>query len=192
MSLRLKLHSFWIRSAIAALSLLLAWGISGCSDKGKPGSGSGKSGSGSSLPPEERIRDGLSDEWRLDHPECTHAKKVTSPDPGSPEEVVLNVYRAALAPDTEEAFQQFYAQLDDTKYSEEEARRHFWGRLREHVDKYVEGPDDPTYILCRIAKKTGREDYVKLFVLSKVKTKSNPPYGMVQRGNRWVIEFFNY
>ena len=135
---------------------------------------------------------GLSDDWRREHPECTDAKRVTVPDPSSPEAVILDVFRAALEPDTEEAFQHFYATLDADMYDEPFARRQLWPRLRQHVASYVEGPDDPSYVLCRTVRKEGRDDYLKIFVFSKVRTKSHPPIAFVRKDDRWIIEFFNY
>lgn len=134
------------------------------------------------------VRDGLSEDWRLDHPECAEARKIETAEPGTPEALLLQVFAAASGPASEEKFQQFYAVLDPEKYTEEWARTQFWERIRTHVDKYVEGPDRPTYIVCREDRKS--DEQTKLFVFSKVSSKSHTPYGFRKRDGQWRIEFF--
>lgn len=137
---------------------------------------------------EPAVKDGLGEDWRLDHPECAEARKIEKAEPGSPEALLRQVFEAASAPDSEESFQKFYAALDPEKYTDQWARTEFWGRIRTHVDKYVEGPQDPTYIVCREDRRS--DEQTKLFVFSKVSSKSHTPYGFRKRDGQWRIEFF--
>ena len=178
-------------AVFVTLGMFLALGATGCKDKG--GGGSKKSSSSRVTPtgPEEpEMRDGLDSDWRLEHSECKKARKIESPDPGSAEETLRLMFAVASGPDSEEAFQKFYGFLHPERYAEDFARRQFWGRIREHVAKYVESPDDPTYIICREQTKSGRDDYIKYYVFSKVKSKSHTPYALVRVGESWLIEFF--
>jgi len=134
------------------------------------------------------VVDGLSEDWRLDNPECAQGRKVDQVAPGSPEAVLRQVFEAATGPDDEAGFQKFYATLDPEQYTEEWAKTEFWGRIRQHVEKYVGGPQDLTFIVCREDRKS--DEQTKLFVYSKEKSKTPPPYGLRKRDGQWRIEFF--
>jgi hypothetical protein len=134
------------------------------------------------------IKDGLSEDWRLDHPECSEARKIEKPAPDSPEALLRQVFAAASGPDDAAGFQRFYETLDAEQYTEEWARSQFWGRIREHVAKYVESPQDPTYIVCREDRRS--DEQIKLYVFSKEKQKTHTPYGFRKRDGQWRIEFF--
>ena len=176
--------------AFTAAFGLVAVAAVACKKDGAPaasGGGAAAEGAAKKAPP--AVRDGLSEDWRLDHPDCPDARKVTTPVEGTPEATLWQVFQAASGPDTEEGFQKFYAAMDPDKYTEEWARAQFWERSRGHVSKYVESETDPSFIVCRTEPKS--ETRTKLYIFSKDSTKTHTPCGLEKIGDGpWKIEFF--
>lgn len=139
-------------------------------------------------PAEPAVRDGLTRDWRTLNSECASGRRVEKPQPGSADEVLWQVYGAALAADDDASFARFYALLDSDRYTEDWAKTQFWSRLRSHVTKYVAAPDNPSFIVCREEKKS--EDQIKIFVFSSDPKKSHTPYGLKKIDGAWRIEFF--
>lgn len=98
---------------------------------------------------------------------------------------LYRAYQAALKGNTPEAFEEFQA-----AFQPEADRNHLktqiFPRVVEHVGKYVAGPSDPSFTLCRVEKQT--PDRVKVFVQSRDQKKSDPPSLLVLRDGKWLID----
>lgn len=102
---------------------------------------------------------------------CDLNKRVSSPEPGSPEAVIWRMYQLAQGPDTEEALAQFVALFPSTKNARE-IKENYWGRVRANVGKYTVEPGKPDFVICR----TGfRDEGTMYYIVTKDPRQSPPP-----------------
>lgn len=121
-------------------------------------------------------------------PTCPTPRTVRAPAEGTPEAAVAEVYRAALAPDTEASFQRFAAAFSAVK-KERFLREQLWPRARAHVGKYVRDAQRFSFDICRTESRAGQ---MKIFVRSFDPAKSHPPIRLVREGAGWRIDFFTW
>lgn len=116
---------------------------------------------------------------------CDLNKRVSNPDPASPEGVIWRMYAAALKPDTEETFKEFVALFPASKNARE-IRENYWGRMRSNVGKFVVEAGKPDYIICRTAY---RDDGKMYYIVTKDERQSPPPItvGPVDGQNKIVF-----
>lgn len=116
---------------------------------------------------------------------CPANQTVTSGDLAQIGGALYRAYQAALKGNTPEAFEEFQA-----AFQPEADRNHLktqvFPRVVEHVGKYVAGPSDPSFTLCRVEKQT--DDRVKVFVQSRDPKKSDPPSLLVLRDGKWLLD----
>ena len=120
---------------------------------------------------------------------CPGAERFSDPGVEDPEYPLAEIYRAALMPDGDEAFKRFSSQFAsslDARFLREQQ----WPRVRKHVRKYIQDPEDFAFELCRREVKV--DGSIKVFVRSYDERKSNPPCTLAQDGNQWKVKFFSY
>ena len=98
--------------------------------------------------------------------------EVKNPEPGSPEEVVLNLIKSGLIPDEEQAFEEYlkwhHSDWKSTEKSIAERRNYDWARFRKcslNLD-YVKSKDDLTFTVTR--KEEYPDGTIKLFIQTKL------------------------
>jgi hypothetical protein len=127
-------------------------------------------------------------------PKCALSENVTAPAQGSPEWVIQEIYTAATSTGDDEAnFQRFYKQFDATQTAESWARSQYWGRVKQHVPKYVDNPGGSPahYTLCE--RRVEGPDTTRFSIRSNDPAKMNPPITVRKDGsgqNRVI--FFSY
>lgn len=115
--------------------------------------------------------------------QCPVNRKVTSDDLGQIGGAIYKAFRAALrGPEGFEEFQSAFVPDADRAH----LKTQIFPRVMQHVAKYVEGPDDPTFTLCRIEQQNPQR--VKVFVLSRDPQKSDPPSILVLQDGKWLID----
>ncbi|TNF29015.1 MAG: hypothetical protein EP329_16730 [Deltaproteobacteria bacterium] len=123
-------------------------------------------------------------------PRCELNEEVVDPKADTPEWVIYQLLDAARTKDdSEDAFQKFYAQFDESQ-AESWVRQQFWPRARKHVTKYLLG--DPSqgvvYKICDRREDNGK---IKIFIQSTDPTKSNPPITVKKDdGGKWKVVFY--
>lgn len=102
---------------------------------------------------------------------CDANRRVSNPDPASPEGVIWRLYQIAQKPDTEEALKEFIA-LFPTSKNPREIKENYWGRMRANVHKFVVEPGKPDYTICRTAH---RDEGKMYYIVTKDPRQSPPP-----------------
>jgi hypothetical protein len=120
---------------------------------------------------------------------CVRPETVINPGVQDPEFPLAEIYRAALMPAGKKAFQRFVDQFESSKDARF-LRDQQWPRIREHVRKYVQDPEDFSFQLCQREIKV--DGTIKVFVRSHGERKSNPPCTLVEKGGVWKVRFFSY
>jgi len=116
---------------------------------------------------------------------CPHGKKVSSGDLSEVGGALFVAYSAALKgsdPDALNRFLSAFAPDVDRRHIE----RYIFPKVREHVKKYVNSENDPSFVICRIENQS--EDRVKVFVRSNDPRKSDPPAILVRVDGKWFLE----
>ncbi len=116
---------------------------------------------------------------------CPANQSVTSGDLGEVGGALYRAYQAALKGNTPEAFDEFQAAFHP-EADRNHLRTQIFPRVVEHVAKYVVGPSDPSFTLCRVEKQT--PERVKVFVQSRDPKKSDPPSLLVLRNGQWLLD----
>jgi len=116
---------------------------------------------------------------------CTNPQRVTSGNLSEVGGALYLAYQAALKGNTPDAFAEF-VQAFTPDADREHLKGQVFPRVVEHVGKYVAGPSDPSFTLCRVEKQT--PERVKVFVQSNDTRKSDPPSLLVLRDGRWLID----
>ena len=116
---------------------------------------------------------------------CDLNKRVTAPDPASPEGVIYRMYELAQKPDTEDALRDFVALFPPSKNARE-IKENYWGRMRANVHKYVVEPGKPDYVICRTAY---RDEGKMYYVVTSDPRQSPPPITVGQIGGVNKIVF---
>ncbi|MBM4343008.1 MAG: hypothetical protein FJ100_06485 [Deltaproteobacteria bacterium] len=116
---------------------------------------------------------------------CDVNRRVSNPDPASPEGVIWRMYQIAQKPDTEESLKEFVALFPASK-NPREIKENYWARVRANVHKYVLEPGKPDYTICRTAH---RDDGRMYYVVTKDARQSPPPItvGPVDGANKIVF-----
>ncbi|HAN30296.1 MAG TPA: hypothetical protein DCQ06_01740 [Myxococcales bacterium] len=94
---------------------------------------------------------------------CALDEEVTpgDPEPGSDEEMLLQLYTYALAKDEKKAFEGFRKLFPDSANTRF-IRDDYWVRTRRNIDKFMIEPGEPGFIICRKAKTDrGTKYYIK-------------------------------
>ncbi len=90
---------------------------------------------------------------------CDENRKVSSPDPDSPEWMIWRAYQLALAEDNESNMNSF-VQLFPPSKNAREIKEMYWNRLRSSVHKFTQN-GKPDYVICRsIATDQGRKYFI--------------------------------
>ncbi len=116
---------------------------------------------------------------------CPANQSVTSGDLAEVGGALYRAYQAALKGNTSEAFEEFQAAFH-ADADRNHLKTQIFPRVVEHVGKYVAGPSDPSFTLCRIEKQT--PERVKVFVQSRDPRKSDPPSILVLRDGKWLLD----
>lgn len=116
---------------------------------------------------------------------CPANQSVASGDLGEVGGALYRAYQAALKGDTPEAFDEFQAAFQPDA-DRAHLKTQIFPRVVEHVGKYVAGPSDPSFTLCRVERQTPAR--VKVFVQSRDPKKSDPPSLLVLRDGKWLID----
>lgn len=119
------------------------------------------------------------------HSRCPANQAVTSGDLGEVGGALYRAYQAALKGNTPEAFDEFQAAFHPDA-DRNHLKTQIFPRVVEHVAKYVAGPSDPSFTLCRVEKQT--PERVKVFVQSRDPKKSDPPSLLVLRDGKWLLD----
>ena len=121
--------------------------------------------------------------------ECPELQIFSEPGIADVEYPFAEVYRAALMPDGKRAFARFAAQFMEHK-EERFLKAQLWPRVRKHVRKYVEDPEDFSFGICRREVKPNQT--VKIYIRSLDPQKSHPPSTVTKVGSAWKLDFFSY
>lgn len=116
---------------------------------------------------------------------CPANKAVSNDDLAQVGGALFHAYRAALKGNTADAFNDFLAAFHPDA-DRNHLKTQIFPRVVEHVGKYVAGPSDPTFTLCRIEQQS--PERVKVFVQSRDARKSDPPVILVLHEGKWLID----
>lgn len=128
-------------------------------------------------------------------PRCPLGEKVTSPAEGSPEWVIQELYTAAISQGDDEAnFQRFYKHFDTTSTAESWARSQYWGRIKQHVAKYLDNPGGTPAHFTVCERRNEAPDTLRFSIRSNDPAKMNPPITVKRdpASGRQQVIFFSY
>ena len=114
---------------------------------------------------------------------------VSSPEKGSPEWVIGELYASAADKNDDDAtFGRFYKQFGNSK-DEKWVRTQYWPRARQHVAKYLGA--DGSFQLCK--RQEDGDSKVRFYVKSNDSSKSDPPITLEKgKDGAWTVSKFSY
>ena len=123
----------------------------------------------------------------LGDPTCPEREVIKEPKEGTAENVILQMYLAALKGDTEENFEKFYSCFAKTQKKTFVKDEH-WPRIIKFVRKYIQNPDQPAYTICK--KVPSGEESIKIYIQSNDPQKTNPPILLLKEDGALKVEVF--
>jgi hypothetical protein len=117
---------------------------------------------------------------------CDDNRRISNPDPDSPEWLIWRAYELAQQPDSDATFAEF-RKLFPASHNTRDLRELKWGRIRANVHKFAVTPGKPDFVICRTMP---TDQGTKYYIQTSDPRQTPPPITVGESDGKQRILFF--